>query len=68
MSMRPRESAQVPELTARMARAAFPKGTLAIRIRDELGELFDDERFTAAFGVRGRCGAGRGSRRGSWRW
>ncbi|TQC37716.1 transposase, partial [Rhodococcus sp. WS4] len=46
----------VPVLTARMARAAFPRGALAIRIRDELGELFADERFAAAFGVRGKPG------------
>ena len=39
-----------------MARAAFPKGAPAIRIRDELGELFDDEKFAAAFGVRGKPG------------
>jgi len=56
VSMRPRRSAEVPELTVRMARAAFPKGALAIRIRDEFGELFDDERFAAAFGARGKPG------------
>ena len=54
--MRPRRRVEVPELTARVARAAFPKGTLAMRIRDELGELFDDERFAGAFGVRGKPG------------
>jgi len=56
VSMRPRRSAEVPELTVRMARAAFPKGALAIRIRDELGELFDDEWFAMAFGARGKPG------------
>src|ERR1700709_2531867 len=54
--MRPRRLPQVPELTARMARAAFPKGTLAIRMRDELGELYGDAEFVSAFGVRGRSG------------
>ncbi|WP_283293485.1 IS1182 family transposase [Rhodococcus sp. IEGM 1351] len=56
VSMRPRRPVGVPVLTARMARAAFPRGALAIRIRDELGELFADERFAAAFGVRGKPG------------
>lgn len=56
VSMRPRRPVGVPELTVRMARAAFPKGALPIRVRDELGEVFDDERFAAAFGVRGKPG------------
>jgi transposase len=43
-------------MTARVARAAFPKGTLAIRIRDALGPLFADEEFAGMFGVRGRPG------------
>jgi transposase len=41
-------------MTAQVARAAFPKGCLAIRIRDALGELFDDGQFVGLFGVRGR--------------
>jgi hypothetical protein len=41
-------------LTARVVRAAFPKGTLAIRIREALGPLFEDESFSEAFPVRGR--------------
>jgi transposase len=56
VSMRPRRLPQVPELTARIARAAFPKGTLAIRMRDELGELYGDAEFASAFGMRGRSG------------
>jgi hypothetical protein len=54
--MRARRLPRVPELTARMAKAAFPKGTLAIRMRDELGELYGDTEFVPAFGVRGRSG------------
>jgi transposase/IS5 family transposase len=56
MSMQPRPWPEVPEQTARMARAAVRKGNLATRIRDELGQVYDDERFTAAFGTRGRPG------------
>ena len=47
MSLEPRSDDGVPELTARVVRAAFPKGTLAIRIREALGPLFADEDFAA---------------------
>lgn len=56
MSMQPKPWPDVPEQTARMARAAFRKGNLATRIRDELGQVYEDARFVAAFGVRGRPG------------
>ncbi|MFB7621046.1 IS1182 family transposase [Kitasatospora sp. NPDC056181] len=54
MSMRAREPGGVPVETARVARAAFPKGSLAIRIRDELGPLFRDDQFADLFPGRGR--------------
>ncbi|MFE7753390.1 IS1182 family transposase [Streptomyces sp. NPDC057428] len=44
----------MPELTARVVRASFPRGALAIRIREVLGALFTDEDFAAAFPGRGR--------------
>src|SRR3954463_1589195 len=56
MSMRPRVLAEVPEQTAAVARAAFREPALAIRVRDELGEVFADGAFIDAFGVRGRPG------------
>jgi transposase len=56
MSMQPRPWPQVPESTARTARASSRKGNLATRIRDELGQVYTDERFTGAFGVRGKPG------------
>jgi transposase len=56
VSLQPRPWPVVPEMTARVARAAFPKGCLPIRVRDELGALFTDDEFAAAFGVRGRPG------------
>jgi hypothetical protein len=59
MSMQPRPWPDVPALTARMARSSSRKGNLAMRIRDELGEVYADTRFAAAFG----SGAGRGSPR-----
>src|SRR3954454_7212779 len=56
MSMRPRVLPEVPTQTVAVARAAFPRGALAIRVRDELGEVFADGAFIDAFGVRGRPG------------
>ncbi|GAA4214061.1 hypothetical protein GCM10023074_66400 [Microbispora amethystogenes] len=44
----------MPELTARVVRAAFPKGALAVRVREALGPLFADESFAEAFSRRGR--------------
>jgi transposase len=56
VSLQPKGLPEIPEQTARVARAAFPHGTLAIRVRDRLGEVFADQPFTAAFGVRGAPG------------
>ena len=54
MSMYPRELGPIPEETARVARAACPKGTLAMRLRDSLGELSQDEQFAALSPVEGQ--------------
>ncbi|MFE5597532.1 IS1182 family transposase [Streptomyces sp. NPDC056549] len=51
----------MPQLTARVVRAAFPKGTLAIRIRETLGAVFDDAAFVEAFPARGRPAISPGS-------
>ncbi len=56
MSVQPRPWPEVPGDTARVARSAFPKGVLAIRVRDQLGAWCDDEAFSAAYGVRGAPG------------
>ncbi len=54
MSMYPRELGTIPEETARVARAACPKGTLAMRLRDALGELYQDEHVAALYPVEGQ--------------
>jgi transposase len=54
MSMQPSGPSEVPAETVRVARAAFPKGSLAIRVRDELGALFHDEEFADLFPARGK--------------
>src|SRR5205807_8969527 len=40
--------------TARVARAAFPKGNTYLRMHDELGRLYADRDFAALFPVRGQ--------------
>jgi transposase len=42
MSLRPEKIGPVPEETARVARAAFPKGNLCLRLCDVLGTIYDD--------------------------
>ena len=54
MSMRPSPIEPVPEETARIARAAFRKGNLLMRIRDEIGILFDDQMFASLYDARGQ--------------
>ncbi|MFI1259246.1 transposase [Streptomyces netropsis] len=44
----------MPQLTARVVQAVFPKGTLAVRIREVMGPAFDDAAFAGAFPARGR--------------
>lgn len=51
--MWPRSRVRIPEQTVLVARAAFPNGSVAMSARDRLGEVFNDEQFAAAFGVRG---------------
>jgi transposase len=54
MSLHPQSIGPVPEDTARVARAAFPRGNPCLRLRDELGTLFSDEDFASLFPTRGQ--------------
>ncbi len=54
MSLHPQIIAQVPDETVRVARAAFPQGTMYIHLRDKLGVLFTDTDFARLFPTRGR--------------
>jgi transposase len=54
MSVRPRSDAEVPELTVRVARAANPKGTTAMWVRDRLEGLWSDEDFVGWYPRDGR--------------
>jgi transposase len=54
MSLHPKESPSLPEETRRVARAAFPKGTLCLHIADALGPIYQDGQFAALFPRRGQ--------------
>jgi transposase len=54
MCLHPRSVDPVPEETARVAKAAFPKGTTYMTMRDELGAIFEDEDFAHLFPRRGQ--------------
>jgi len=53
MALRPEPVGPVPTETVRAARAAFPKGHRLLRLRDELGTLYDDVRFAPLFPPQG---------------
>ncbi len=54
MTLRPQAVYVVPEETARVARAAFPKGNAYLRMHDELGRLFADQDSAALFPSHGQ--------------
>src|SRR5438876_6755547 len=54
MSLRAVPSASIPAETARIAHAAFPKGTMCMQMRDTLGPLYDDDQFAALFSSTGQ--------------
>jgi transposase len=54
VSLKPSPAPDVPELTARIARAAFPKGNPYLRLRDELGPVFRDADFAELYPRRGQ--------------
>ena len=56
MSLRPRPIGPVPEQTAQVAHAAFPKGNPYLTLRDHLGTVFQDEDFTTLFPTWGSPG------------
>src|SRR5437763_16930190 len=57
MSMYPQAIGPIPVETIRVARAAYPKGSLAMRLRDELGGLYQDEQFGSLVCWRGQPAA-----------
>lgn len=54
MSLKPQLIAPVPQETARVARAAYPKGNLYMQMRDVLGSIYTDEAFQDLFPKEGQ--------------
>ena len=55
MSLRPDPIGPIPAATARVARAAFPKGNAYLRLRDQFGTIYSDADFAALFPRRGQA-------------
>jgi transposase len=62
MSMYPRGLDPIPEETARVARAVYPRGNLVMHLREVLGGLYQDQAFVGVFATRGRPAEA------PWRW
>jgi transposase len=60
MSLCPQPGSHVPEETARVARAAFPKGNPYLTLRDELETIYADSVFENLFPKRGQPAASPG--------
>src|SRR3954469_20851296 len=56
MSLKPTPISPIPPETMRVACLAFPKGSVAIRLRDEFGSLYQDEDFQTLFSRYGQPG------------
>ena len=58
MSLRPQFiDDEIPEQTAEIARASFPKGNRYMKMRDEMGSIYDDELFADLYPQRGQPAA-----------
>src|SRR5919202_4802176 len=54
MCLHPEPIGEIPPETVRVARAAFPKGTVVTRLRDEFSALYRDEDFGRFYPGRGQ--------------
>ena len=52
--LKPKKIKEIPETTARVARAAFPKGNRIMKLRDAFGTAYDDKDFKALFSSTGQ--------------
>ena len=44
--LQPQQRTEIPEMTRVVAKTAFPNGSIFMTLRDKLGPVFEDERFT----------------------
>ncbi len=54
MTLHPKNHWAIPQETARVAQASFPKGNLYMKMYDELGALYEDSDFKELFPA--KCG------------
>jgi len=54
MSLNPQAICPVPKETARVARAAYPKGNIYMQMRDVLGSIYSDEDFADLYPKEGQ--------------
>ena len=54
MSLKSQEFCPLPQETARIARAAYPKGNVYMHMRDELGTIYQDMAFAHLFSYTGQ--------------
>ena len=57
MSMKPKTSYPIPEQTQRVAKAAFARGHIYLKVTEALGMLYHDEQFAELFPRRGQPAA-----------
>jgi transposase len=55
MSLHPQVIPSIPDETARVAHAIFPKGNVYMHMRDELGTIYQDQDFADLFPQRGQA-------------
>ena len=54
MSLKSESMNTVPEETARIAHAAYPKGNIYLQLRDAFGTIYKDEQFLELYPQRGQ--------------
>jgi hypothetical protein len=54
MTRHPHHEFSIPEETARVARAAYPKGNISMKMRDAMGTISYEESFAQLFPQNGR--------------
>lgn len=54
MSIHPQPVPEVPELTVRVAKAAFPKGNVYMQLREVFGTFFEDDQFVDLYAKDGQ--------------
>lgn len=52
--LKPEDGLPIPEQTKEVAKAAFPKGNLYMRMREEIGSVFEDEEFADLYPEKGQ--------------